>query len=198
MTTKESILCEALKLFSTNGYDAVSTRMIARAINASDAVIYKHFASKQEIFDTIVKMSREKFELKRNEVNLDATSWEEMEKVCLDRFEFLTTDEWIVMFRKMLLIEQFKNPEIAKLYKEIFIDYPIKATTEHFRKLINNGYMRNGDPKVYAIELYAPFFLYSSETEISEETKDILKEHVLNFRRNVVNNREMIEKDNEQ
>ena len=60
--------------------------------------------------------------MKRNEVSLDATSWEEMEKVCLDRFEFLTNDEWIVMFRKMLLIEQFKNPEMAKLYKEIFID----------------------------------------------------------------------------
>lgn len=187
MTTKELILYESLKLFSINGYDAVSTRTIARAINASDAVIYKHFASKQEIFDTIVKISREKFEMKRNEVSLDAASWEEMEKVCLDRFEFLTNDEWIVMFRKMLLIEQFKNPEIAKLYKEIFIDYPIKATTEHFRELINNGYMKNGDPKVYAIELYAPFFLYSSETEISEETKNALKEHVVNFRRNVIN-----------
>ena len=83
MTTKESIPYESLKLFSTNGYNAVSTRMIARAINASDAVIYKHFASKQEIFDTIVKICREKFELKRNEVRLDATSWEEMEKIFL-------------------------------------------------------------------------------------------------------------------
>lgn len=77
---------------------------------------------------------------------------------CLDRYEFLTKDEWIVMFKRMLLIEKFKNPEMVKLYKEIFIDYPIKATTEHFGELINNGYMKNGDPKVYAIELYAPFF----------------------------------------
>lgn len=29
----------------------------------------------------------------------------------------------------------------------------------------------------------APFFLYSSETEISEETKNALKEHVANFRK---------------
>ncbi|MDO5155970.1 MAG: TetR/AcrR family transcriptional regulator [Eubacteriales bacterium] len=186
MTTKESILYESLKLFSTNGYDAVSTRMIARAINASDTVIYKHFDSKQEIFDTIVKLCHEKFETKRNEVSLDSISWQEMEKVCLDRYEFLTKDEWIVMFRKLLLVEQFKNPEMGKLYKDIFIDYPIKATTEHFRKLINKGYMKDGDPKVYAIELYAPFFLYSNESEISEETKNALMEHVVNFRRNVV------------
>ena len=56
------MIAHKLENFSINGYDAVSTRTIARAINASDAVIYKHFSSKQEIFDTIVKMSREKFE----------------------------------------------------------------------------------------------------------------------------------------
>lgn len=186
MTTKESILYESLKLFSTNGYEAVSTRMIARAVNASDTVIYKHFASKQEIFDTIVKICHEKFETKRNEVCLDAISWEEMEKICLDRYEFLTNDEWIVLFKNVLLIEQFKNSEMAKIYKEIFIDYPINVMAEHFKKLINRGYMKNGDPKVYAIELYAPFFLYSSVTEISEEIRNALKEHVAGFRRNVV------------
>lgn len=186
MTTKESIIYESLKLFSSNGYDAVSTRMIARAIGASDTVIYKHFSSKQEIFDTIVKTGYEKFGAKRNEVSLDAVSWEELERVCLDRYEFLTKDEWIVMFRKMLLFEQFRNPRMGKLYKEIFIDYPIEVTAGHFGKLINNGYMRNGDPKVYATELYAPFFLYSYESEISEDIKHALKEHVLNFRRKVV------------
>lgn len=186
MTTKESILYESLKLFSTNGYDAVSTRMIARAINASDAVIYKHFVSKQEIFDIIVEISYKKLEMKRNEVSLGDVSWEEMEKVCMDRYEFLTGDEWIGMFRKMLLIEQFKNPKMGKLYRDIFIDYPIKVITEHFNELINYGYMKNGEAKTYAIELYSPFFLYSSETEISEEIKNVLREHVANFRRNVV------------
>ena len=39
MTTKESIVYESLKLFSVNGYKAVSTRMIARSIQASYAVI---------------------------------------------------------------------------------------------------------------------------------------------------------------
>lgn len=188
MTTKESILYESLKLFSTNGYDAVSTRMIARAINASDAVIYKHFSSKQEIFDTIVKISFEKFETKRKEVSLDTVSWDEMEKVCLDRYEFLTKDEWIILFRKMLLIEQYKNPEMGKLYKDIFVDYPINVTAGHFKNLIEKGYMKKGDPKVYAAELYAPFFLFSGGPAISEEVNHILKEHVANFRKSVVEN----------
>mgnify|MGYP002514605406 CR=1 FL=1 len=54
-TTKDRIIFESLKLFSVDGFEVVSTRMIARAIGASDAVIYKHFKSKQEIFDCIVE-----------------------------------------------------------------------------------------------------------------------------------------------
>lgn len=34
MTTEESIVYESLKLYSDNGYEAVSTRMIARAVGA--------------------------------------------------------------------------------------------------------------------------------------------------------------------
>ena len=44
-TTKEKIVFEALQLFSKDGYEATSTRAIARSINCSDAVIYKHFKS---------------------------------------------------------------------------------------------------------------------------------------------------------
>ena len=50
-TTKDKIIYESLKLFSRDGYDATSTRAIARSIECSDAVIYKHFKSKQEILD---------------------------------------------------------------------------------------------------------------------------------------------------
>lgn len=187
MTTKESILYESLKLFSINGYDAVSTRMIARAINASDAVIYKHFSSKQEIFNTIVTICRSKFDQKRNEVILENLGWEEMEKICLDRYEFLTKDEWVVLFRRLLMVEQFKNPEMGKLYKEIFVEYPIEITAEYFTQLIQKGYMKEGNPKVYATELYSPFFVYSNETDISEEIEKILREHVACFRKNVIN-----------
>lgn len=186
MTTKEAILYESLKLFSINGYEAVSTRLIARAIKASDTVIYKHFSNKKEIFDTIVKICREKFDEKRNEVPLESIPWEDMERICLDRFEFLTKDEWIVPFKRMLLIEQYKNPQMGKLYREIFLDYPVETLTRNFEELIEKGYMKEGNPRVYAMELYAPFFVYSNESEVSEEIKENLMEHVATFRRNVV------------
>lgn len=56
--TKQRILDEALRLFSQSGYDAVSVERIASAVGIKAPSLYKHFKSKQEIFDAIVAETR--------------------------------------------------------------------------------------------------------------------------------------------
>lgn len=184
MTTKEAIIYESLKLFSVHGFDSVSTRMIARAVDASDAVIYKHFKNKQEILDTIVEVCRKRFVEKRQSANLQNMHWVDVERVCMDMFYFQTHDEWIVMFRKLLTIEQFKNPKMAELFKIIFIDTAIDGMTYMFTELIKAGYLKEGNPRVYAMELYGPFFMYHTVNTDDEELLKELEEHVRYFRKN--------------
>jgi AcrR family transcriptional regulator len=49
-TGRDLILAQAENLFSTSGYEGVSIRDIARACRVSNAAIYYHFASKQELY----------------------------------------------------------------------------------------------------------------------------------------------------
>ena len=58
--TKQRILDEALRLFSQSGYDAVSVERIASAVGIKAPSLYKHFKSKQEIFDAIVAETKAK------------------------------------------------------------------------------------------------------------------------------------------
>ena len=53
MRTKERILREALRLFSQKGYDAVSVEQIAGAVGIKAPSLYKHYKSKQDIFNAI-------------------------------------------------------------------------------------------------------------------------------------------------
>lgn len=185
-TTKDKIVFEALKLFSRDGFEASSTRAIARSINCSDAVIYKHFKSKQEILDAIVDFCSNRLIEKSSQISLENMCWKEVEKICLDMFEFQTTDPWIVPFRKLLVIEQFKNEKLGKIYREVFITKPLSYMEDMFKTLIEQGYMKQGNPKVYAMDLYSPFFMYHT---IGGEEKELLKnleEHVTLFRKNVV------------
>lgn len=52
--TKEIILFESLKLFADNGYDGVTVRDSAEKVGIKQSSLYKHYKSKQEIFDTLV------------------------------------------------------------------------------------------------------------------------------------------------
>lgn len=195
MTTKEKIVFEALKLFSRDGFEASSTRAIARSINCSDAVIYKHFKSKQEILDAIVEICSNRIIEKTSQIKLEEMCWKDVEKICLDMFIFQTSDEWIVSFRQLLVIEQFKNEELGKIYKEVFINKPLEYMEVMFETLIKLGYMKQGNPKVYAMDLYSPFFMYHTIDIENEEIHNILKEHVTLFRKNVVTDEVYLESD---
>ena len=55
MDTKEKILFNALEMFSQTGYNTVSIRDIAEAVDIKESSIYYHFKNKQDIFDSIVE-----------------------------------------------------------------------------------------------------------------------------------------------
>jgi AcrR family transcriptional regulator len=55
MSTRETIIREALNLFSVKGYDAVSLRDIASRVGIKESSLYNHFKNKQDLFDSIVE-----------------------------------------------------------------------------------------------------------------------------------------------
>ncbi len=50
---REAIVAAAVPLFAERGFDAVTTRDIAAAAGVSEALLYRHFASKQHIYEAI-------------------------------------------------------------------------------------------------------------------------------------------------
>lgn len=188
MTTKDKIIFESLQLFSKDGFEASSTRAIARAIECSDAVIYKHFKSKQDILDAIIEICTKRLEEKTNSIKVEELCWKEVEQICLGMYEFQTTDEWIVPFRRLLVIEQFKNEALGRLYREVFIDKPLASMEKMFTILIKYGYMKPGNPRVYAMDLYSPFFMFHTCGGNDQELLKNLEEHVTLFRKNVITN----------
>ena len=184
LSTKDKILLESMKLFSIKGYEAVSVRMIAAEVGVRDSALYKHFKGKQEIFDTIVEQSKQRFYRQYEEVLFKKKESFDFVEMCLAMFRFQTGDEWIVRFRQMLIIEQFKNSEIAQIYKELFVDMPVENQKKIFEELIRKGIMKDKDPKVLSMELYAPFFMYHTIGGNQEEQEECFRKHAQYFMEN--------------
>lgn len=179
--TKEKIIEEALKLFSEKGFEAVSIRAIADAVGIGNSALYKHFSSKQEIFDSIVILSKEKYLSQCQNITKDIRGINAVKENCIRMFIYQTTDPWIVNFRQLLLLEKFHNPQMAEIYKEFFLDIPLNNQAKIFTNLQKKGLMTEGDVKVFAMELYAPFYLYHFVEYSEKKLLPLYEKHVEYF-----------------
>lgn len=54
LSTKEKLIIEGIQLFSKNGFSGTTTRMLADAIGANNAVVYFHFKSKENLYAEVL------------------------------------------------------------------------------------------------------------------------------------------------
>ena len=194
--TKENILHTALRLFARDGYEAASVSDIAGELGITKGALYKHYKNKQDIFNSIVERMYQidaerakKFEVPEETFDRSPEAYRntDMDKITAfieAQFHFLTEDEFARNFRKMLILEQYRNPEMAELYQTCFARGPVSYMEDLFREMMEQGAWNTGDPKQLAIEFYAPFYLLRSISDAAPDTNEaakLLAEHVDRF-----------------
>ena len=165
---KEEILIVALHLFARDGYEAVSVSQIAGELDMTKGALYRHYKSKRDIFDSIVKRmeQQDSEQARENEVpeeSIEKTS-EEYQNVSFDdfveysksMFEYWTEDDFASSFRKMLTIEQFRSEGMQKLYQQYLVSGPAGYVKDLFKN------MKIKDPEENAVKFYANMFFYYS------------------------------------
>ena len=164
----------ALELFARDGYEAVSVRNIAEKLDITKGALYRHFKSKQDIFDSIVARMIEidaerarAYSMPEETYNREAepygqTSVESILEFTEEQYRFWTEDEFAVRFRRMLTLEQYRNEEMARLYSQCIVRGPVEYMTDLFHELIKKGELAQGDQAELAVEYCGPFFLLIS------------------------------------
>ena len=165
---KEEILIVALHLFARDGYEAVSVSQIAGELDMTKGALYRHYKSKRDIFDSIVKRMEQQDGEQASDYDMPEDEKERMpeeyEDVSLDdfveysksMFEYWTEDDFASSFRKMLTIEQFRSEEMQNLYQQ----YLVSGPAEYVKNLFKN--MKMNHPEENAVKFYANMFFYYS------------------------------------
>lgn len=163
---KEEILIVALHLFARDGYEAVSVSQIAGELDMTKGALYRHYKSKRDIFDSIVKRMEQQDGEQASDYDMPEDEKESMpeeyEDVSLDdfveysksMFEYWTEDDFASSFRKMLTIEQFRSEEMQKLYQQYLVSGPAGYVKDLFKN------MKIKDPEENAVKFYANMFFY--------------------------------------
>ena len=199
MNTKKRILDEALTLFSKKGYANVFVAEIAEAVGIKAPSLYKHYKSKQDIFNAILNEMKSNYDKQAAMLNMNgsnaavdaeifsAVSEDDLVKIGMGLFMYFLHDEYAQKFRKMLTIEQFHNTELAELFTKQYADEPLSYQSAMFTMLSANGVLKEQNPNVMALQFYAPIFMLLTmcdrEHNREAELTALLEQHIRQFSR---------------
>lgn len=153
--TKNRILDEALKLFATRGYGAVSITDICKAVGIKKTTLYYHYEDgKEALFEDIVLRFENGYKhyfdwLKS--ANMKAESLEELMDNMFNKEMREMVDIIGCLGMSLMIKEQHKNDSVRKRVFELFFEHSIKSMKEDFDRLVDKGIIPPSDTKTAAM-----------------------------------------------
>ena len=191
--TKQQVLEAALELFSVQGFEATSISQIAGAVGIRKASLYSHFESKQAILDALVKEVLGQYaehsifartDWEKNAEKLPLTPDEAVEMI-QEQIRYIIHDPYISRARKMLMIEQFQNQELAKLQTKQNYSDVMRYFTGLIKCLIQKGILAEDDPEIMAAQFCLPISVWINlcdrEPEREPEVMELVSRHIRQF-----------------
>ena len=180
--TKARILDAALERFAQNGYLGTSMSDIAQQLGITKGALYKHYASKQEILDSIVERMNqmdderaEEYEMPKAQPDGFAEAYlhtpiERIRAYGMAQFAHWTQDRFSANFRKMLTLEQYRDAKLAELYHAYLAAGPTEYMAAIFRRLTDS----DASAMQLALEFYGPMFLLYSIYDAASDPECVI------------------------
>jgi AcrR family transcriptional regulator len=147
---KKQLIEIAMKLFSEQGFDGTSTRQIADAAGITEAIIFRHFRTKEDLFWAVLsdRIERRGRSRRIREIIDSEPDLRQMlrEVACnvLDR----TADDTAVT--RLLLFSALRNSELSDRFFRTYAQETFEMLSDVIRKGIADGSIRPMDPVLAA------------------------------------------------
>ena len=165
---------------------------IASKLGVTKAALYKHYKSKQEILDSIIEKMNEldiervkQYEMSEGDLEkvtaeYKETAFDKIKQFTKVQFLHWTEEEFSSCFRKMLTLEQYREPQMAQLYQNYLASGPLTYMEALFSGMLGD----EGKARQTALDFYGPIFLLYSIYDGAEDKSQVIKlleEHMDHF-----------------
>ena len=137
-STDKKILFTAEKLFAEKGFDATSTRDIAKCANVNVSMISYYFGSKEKLFEEIFKVRMKEGQSFATEIleNPELNEWQKLIKIVENYIKRVKTlPEFYTILQSVHSIESTGNEQILSFLRTSKIGY-IKI----YQRLLEEGF----------------------------------------------------------
>ena len=168
---REQILQTAVDLFSQRGFKGTTTKEIAKAAGVSEAIIFRHFASKDELYAAILHS-------KSCQDGLHRFPWEgnkDLQEAIRNRDDYgvfynlalqaMTNQQKDVSFMRLLFYSALEEHELAARFFGEFVSHVYGFIGEYIADRQKQGAMRDMDPRI-AVRAFLGMLIHHSLNNI--------------------------------
>jgi len=162
---RQEILDAAMALFAKRGFRGTTTRDLAAHAEVNEAIIFRHFSSKEELYRAILEEKmRQGQSSKVEELALLAKSGDDVQFLEAFGHAFLERHERDTTFMRLLLFSALEGHELSDMFLNSMPERdPIAA---YIQNRIENGVFKPVDPNLAARVLVGMFFTFIQWQEI--------------------------------
>ena len=174
---KLQILQVAVSLFSQRGFGGTTTREIAQAAGVSEAMVFRHFATKQELYSAILdhkacsgdSMNPEQMVAEALKQKDDRAVFEQLALGALDHHECDPE------FQRLLLHSALEGHELAEMFFEKFIRRVYELLGGYIAERQRDGAMVNIDPAIAVRSFIGMIIHHSLNNNLWDPNRRLLK-----------------------
>ena len=157
--TKERILEAALEMFSQNGYAGTNIRELSASLGLVKSGVYKHYESKEAIWNALLDEMITYYGARfgsAEHLPPVPDSPEGLVTMTMQMVNFTVHDEKVIMTRKVLTLEQFRDVRARELATKHFLTGLTDIFKQIFAGMMDKGLLRRDDPEMLAFAYTAP------------------------------------------
>lgn len=181
--TREKILEAGLMLFSKKGYLGATTKEIAKKAGVAELTVFRHFSSKERLFEQMIKSYSFLPALKGLLPELkDLEYGDALTAIAKKYMERLSERRELI---KIMQSEMHLYPAKVKIIQHNFFDEMIKTLAWYFRELHAGEMLRDFDPELAARAFFGMFFSYFNTQQLllpkearKADTDKVIREYV--------------------
>jgi AcrR family transcriptional regulator len=154
----------AAALFARHGFSGVTTRQIAKAARVNEAILYRHFPTKEDLYTEIIKGKIEEQGEFMDEAVLSTDDDVAVLSYMARTFLELVGEDHT--FMRLMLFSALEDHSLATIFFERRVGQVFPHLANYFKRRMDSGGFRRIDPRIAVRAFVGMIIHYVITTEI--------------------------------
>ena len=162
---RKQILDVAIQLFSQKGFRGTTTKEIALAAGVNEAIIFRHFATKRDLYSAIIDQKACATEIVAKQVEVAKAAAERNDRKLFETLalHILDVHENDETFMRLMLYSALEGHELSDMFFRNQVAERYREVANYIKQRITEGAFRKVDPNI-AVRAFFGMLIHHAQT----------------------------------